>query len=335
MADRDYLIPDSESSGTPNLSDLIPVLPVAEDDKRPKAYSIRTILGEIPDGTVTESMLAQAVRDELGGDSVSIQYAETDSADDDDWHATKTDDDEWIRVGLGDPAEYSVGIPLAEPGSVLTQGDGINISGDVISISNDYINDLIGASDRWVEHFRLPYASPSNYDSVSNDRWKTELVSGDEYTITIIPGTHNVSVVEGLSEDAQVQVREPSGTTIRSTFTLTEDATGPNADDEYTLTGEWDGTAFFNNSANYQLYFSQSRSHIQSDLDESDSNHPAYVRGSVDAGKIADDAITTAKIADGAVTQDKLASGVGGGTPDDGSADNRQTCRRCCLRRQR
>ena len=50
--------------------------------------------------------------DTSDGTSVSTQYAETNSDDDDDWHETQTDDDEWIRVVVGDIA--SEGIPLTQ-----------------------------------------------------------------------------------------------------------------------------------------------------------------------------------------------------------------------------
>ena len=54
----------------------------------------------------------QVAGGDTGGDEVSLQYAETNSSTDSDWHDTKGDDDDWIRIGIGDPATYSTGIPL-------------------------------------------------------------------------------------------------------------------------------------------------------------------------------------------------------------------------------
>ena len=199
-------------------------------------------------------------------------------------------------------------------GVVVVGDNGISESSNngtlTLSIDDSYVNALIAAADRYVEHFRLPYASASTYASLSNDRWTTEVDTGDTYTLRMIPGTSHRPTLEALEDGSKIQVREPNNQSVRSVFTLTSDPTGPDSDGEYELSGEWSDTAFFNNSGNYNLYFSTSRSHIQPDWDQTDSGHPGFIKNKPSnlGGTPADGSITTAKLADAAVTEIKIAS---------------------------
>ena len=159
---QDFLIPDDPTSGTPPTDFLVPVLPRDEDDNRPRAYTIQSILEQATD--LSESQLSSAVRAMLAqgviiwsagadvdaerivyhdsvlyfvtasdngdgdepsdnssftvisspdvGTDLTVQYAETNSDTDGDWHTAQVDNDGWIRLGIGDPAVYTEGIPL-------------------------------------------------------------------------------------------------------------------------------------------------------------------------------------------------------------------------------
>ena len=186
------------------------------------------------------------------GDSVTLQYAETNSTDDDDWHTTKTDDDNFIRVGVGSSATYSSGIQLEAPS--LSAGDGVIVSGYRVSVNDDYIEGLIESADLYFEHFRLGYVS--SFFTTTESRWGAQ--GG---TIYMQPTVAHSEIVEELLDGAKMQIREPDGS-VRNTFTLSADATGPDGSGTYTLNGSYDDTpATFVNGTNYGLYFSQSRPH--------------------------------------------------------------------------
>ena len=218
----------------------------------------------------------------VGGSGVDVvaEYAETDSADDADWHETKVAADEFLRIGIGDPPEYSVGIPL----QALSDGDGITIDSDGnINITDSYINALIVASDQWVEHFRSSYVSNANFTSFTGNRWTAFATSNPtadshRHTIDIYATSSHRPVLNALLAGAKIQVRNVDNT-VRQTFTLAVNPADP-ISGVYQLIGAWDNlNPFFVANTNYTLYFSQSRSHFQANWDEDDTEAPDYIRG--------------------------------------------------------
>ena len=63
----DYTVPDSETVSSPNTSDLVAIFPANTTDNRIFATTVAHLLGSIPAGTITLSMLATAVRNSLSG----------------------------------------------------------------------------------------------------------------------------------------------------------------------------------------------------------------------------------------------------------------------------
>ena len=79
-----------------------------------------SVKGEnIPDAamTLTDALNVLNALMGGGGGTGTAQYAETNSDDDSDWHTAQATADNWIRFGIGNPAVYTTGIPLAQAGA--------------------------------------------------------------------------------------------------------------------------------------------------------------------------------------------------------------------------
>ena len=90
-------------------------LPTTDDIPLPDS-----VKGEnIPDAamTLTDALNVLNALMGGGGGTGTAQYAETNSDDDSDWHTAQATADNWIRFGIGNPAVYTTGIPLAQAGA--------------------------------------------------------------------------------------------------------------------------------------------------------------------------------------------------------------------------
>ena len=163
-------------------------------------------------------------------------------------------------------------------------GDGIDESGGTFSINDAYVENLIGAADVYVEHFRLAYVS--SFFSTQEARW-----GADADTIYMQPTVSNRPVVAALVDGEKIQVRNVDGST-RNTFTLDADVTGPDSSGVFTLNGDWEDSPIFVNGTNYGMYFSLNRPHgIPDDvtLELTDDNEIRIKAGGVRDDHIADD----------------------------------------------
>ena len=225
---------------------------------------------------------------EYAYDEIILQYAETNSTSDSDWHTTKTDDDNYLRLVIGQTT--TPGIPL---GTVLRGGEGVTIddSGN-INIDDDYVDALIEGADVYLEHFRLPYTS--SFFNTSEARWGSGANSDPDidYTIYMQPTTAHREIVSELIGGARMQVREVNGS-VRNTFTLIADVIGPDSSGVFTLNGSFDNEpAPFVSGTNYGLYFSQSRPHSVRTGDTISGD------GNATPLEVADDSLTDQHISD-------------------------------------
>ena len=145
MAVADFVVPDEETESSPSLDDLIAIFPSDEGTNRLNATKLRNLLARIPDDTITEAMLTDELQ-EILGDLVSVQYAETDSETDSDWHDTKETGDGWLRIGIGETPTYTTGIPLEAS---------IEVSVEYAETDSDDDNDWDTAQTNDDNYFRL------------------------------------------------------------------------------------------------------------------------------------------------------------------------------------
>ena len=179
-------------------------------------------------------------------------------------------------------------------------GDGLDESGGTFSINDAYVENLIGAADVYVEHFRLGYVS--SFFTTQEARW-----GANATTIYMQPTVSNRPVVAALVDGEKIQVRNVDGST-RNTFTLNADVIGPDNAGVFTLNGgdgAWDENPIFVNGTNYGLYFSLNRPHgIPDDvtLELTDDNEIRIKAGGVRETHIADDMLNAAQ----AIFRDRL-----------------------------
>ena len=86
---QNYIIPAVADTGRPDSDSLVAVYPLGIKNLRPEAYSLATLLAQIPDGIITEAMLSDAVSDLIGESSIGVDY----SADNENWHTTRIEYD--------------------------------------------------------------------------------------------------------------------------------------------------------------------------------------------------------------------------------------------------
>ena len=249
---------------------------------------------------------------------MTVQFSETGSDDDADWHEARTNDDAYLRFvlngnvvlqgGVGTTIDDSGNINIDNPFSESDESklnaieaeatknsasDGIDEDNDgQFSINDDYVDALIEGADVYLEHFRLPYTS--SFFNTSEARWGSG-VNNDpdiDYTIYMQPTTAHREIVSELIGGARMQVREVNGS-VRNTFTLIADIIGPDSSGVFTLNGSFDNEpAPFVSGTNYGLYFSQSRPHSvrTGDTISGDGNETPL--------EVADDSLTDQHISD-------------------------------------
>ena len=179
------------------------------------------------------------------GTAVAVQYAETDSDTESDWHDTQTDDDEYLRLGIGDPVAYTPGIPL----SVVTGPTGPR-----------GLQGLPGADgqDAWSASTQIPYTPFASFSGQSGNRWTHNPQSGHDHVEINTSNANDKRLLAHLLAGGKMRVRNVAGDTI-SVFAYT-DATHLSGD-HYRLTGEFDEDAVtFSQGTNYHLDFTQARS---------------------------------------------------------------------------
>ena len=206
------------------------------------------------------------------GDSVTFQYAVTDSDDDTDWHATQVTADDWIRVGTGDPVTYSTGIPLTGEATTVVGGDGIDVTTntddeEVVSVDDDYVNNLIDSSERFLEHFTLRHTN--QFSSDTGNRWHSySQIDGTGYTIEMEIADEHINILRAIVADSRIQIRNVNGSVV-NIFTVESDIGDPDSDGVWSISGDYDNVRTFSHDTSYQFYFSHRREQSVTTDDES------------------------------------------------------------------
>ena len=174
---------------------------VSDDDRLWIAVSSDDGSGDSPSEGNTNFELAT-------GTQVSVQYAETNSTTESDWHDTRTNGDEWVRIGIGDPPTY---IPLVQSDAESVTFQYAETNSDTDSDWHDTQTD----NDEWI---RIGIGDPATYTTGIP-------IAQVEAAVTNLSSTrteNTVTIVSSNGTNAQIQSASESAAGLATTEQITK-----------------------------------------------------------------------------------------------------------------